>query len=68
MSSLEIRDLWGGYGDVTVLKGVSLSVQPGQAVYIPPHALQFIENTGPVDLEFLCIVDPPWRQEDEEVL
>ena len=32
MSSLEIRDLWGGYGDVTVLKGVSLTVQPGQAV------------------------------------
>ena len=32
MSSLEIRDLWGGYGDVTVLKGVSLTVQLGQVV------------------------------------
>ena len=32
MSSLEIRDLWGGYGDVTVLKGVTLEVRPGQMV------------------------------------
>ena len=44
------------------------TVQPGQAIYIPPHALQYIKNTGSVDLEFLCIVDPPWRQEDEEVM
>ena len=43
-------------------------VRTGQAVYIPPHAVQRIQNTGDVDLEFLCIVDPPWRAEDEEVL
>lgn len=44
------------------------AVQPGRAIYIPPQALQYIKNTGSVDLEFLCIVDPAWRQEDEEVL
>ena len=38
------------------------------AVYIPPGATQHIENTGPGDLIFLCIVDPAWRREDEEVL
>lgn len=32
MPSLELRDVWGGYGDVTVLKGVTLEVQPGQVV------------------------------------
>ena len=37
------------------------------AVYIPPHSTQYIENTGNSDLKFLCIVDPPWRAEDEEV-
>ncbi len=42
-------------------------VLPGQAVYIPPNATQFISNTGNQDLEFLCIVDPAWRKEDEEV-
>ena len=43
-------------------------VGQGQAVYIPPHCMQHIENTGAVDLVFLCIVDPAWRQQDEEVI
>lgn len=38
------------------------------AVYIPPGSIQHIENTGPDDLVFLCIVDPAWRKEDEEVI
>lgn len=37
-------------------------------VYIPPRAVQFIENTGAGDLVFLCIVDPAWRPDDEEIL
>jgi len=41
---------------------------PGCAVYIPPNAKQYIENTGDSDLEFLCIVDPAWREEDEQIL
>ena len=43
-------------------------VRSGQAVYIPPGSVQFIENTGRSDLDFLCIVDPAWRPEDEEIL
>jgi mannose-6-phosphate isomerase-like protein (cupin superfamily) len=43
-------------------------VDRGQAVYIPPGAVQSIENTGRSDLEFLCIVSPAWRPEDEEIL
>ncbi len=43
-------------------------VEPGSVVYIPPGATQSIENTGDHELEFLCIVDPAWRQEDEEIL
>ncbi|MHC4087114.1 MAG: cupin domain-containing protein [Planctomycetota bacterium] len=42
-------------------------VGPDCSVYIPPGAMQYIENTSDVDLIFLCIVDPAWRQEDEEV-
>jgi mannose-6-phosphate isomerase-like protein (cupin superfamily) len=37
------------------------------AVYIPPNATQYIENTSDSDLIFLCIVDPAWRKENEEV-
>jgi len=43
-------------------------VGSGCTVYIPPHSVQFISNTGPTDLKFLCIVDPAWRVEDEEVM
>ena len=45
----------------------SLEVGPECTVYIPPNSTQYIENTGNSDLIFLCIVDPPWRLEDEEV-
>jgi mannose-6-phosphate isomerase-like protein (cupin superfamily)/2'-5' RNA ligase len=38
------------------------------AIYIPPHCVQFIENTGDNHLVFLCIVDPAWRREDEEIV
>lgn len=43
-------------------------VWPGCAVYIPPRAKQYIKNTGDTDLKFLCIVDPAWQKESEEVL
>ena len=44
------------------------TLEAGQTVYIPAGEVQWIENVGGVDLAFLCIVDPPWRSEDEEVL
>ena len=43
-------------------------VHAGQTIYIPPHATQYIKNTGQTDLKFLCMVDPAWRAEDEEIL
>jgi len=46
----------------------SFKVNPECAVYVPPRSRQYIENTGNSDLEFLCIVEPAWREEDEEVL
>ncbi len=45
----------------------SFNVGPQSTIYIPPGARQYIENTGSSDLEFLCIVDPAWRQENEEI-
>ena len=43
-------------------------VTAGDAVYIPPGSVQWLENTGRDDIEFACIVDPAWRPEDEETL
>ncbi len=46
----------------------SKPVRPGSTVYIPPLASQCIRNSGSSDLVFICIVDPAWRAEDEEVM
>jgi len=46
----------------------SADVSAGDAVYIPPGATQWLENTGRDEIEFICIVDPAWRPEDEEIL
>ena len=46
----------------------SAAVHAGQAIYVPPNSNQHISNTGDFDLRFLCIVDPAWQPQDEEVL
>ena len=43
-------------------------VQAGAAVYVPPGVVQWVENTGGERLEFLCLVEPAWTGEGEEVL
>lgn len=43
-------------------------VGEGDTVYIPPGAVQCIKNTGEEELVFICLVDPPWKAEDEEIL
>ncbi len=43
-------------------------VNAGDAVYIPPGSIQWFENSGTEEIEFICIVDPAWQPEDEEVL
>jgi mannose-6-phosphate isomerase-like protein (cupin superfamily) len=43
-------------------------VGPGCTIYIPPKGVQYIENVGDVDLEFLCIVYPSWHPDAEELV
>jgi mannose-6-phosphate isomerase-like protein (cupin superfamily) len=43
-------------------------VFPGDMIYIPPRAVQWIESQGEDDLEFLCIVDPAWKPDAEELV
>ena len=44
------------------------SVSPGDTIYIPPKAVQYIENIGESELEFLCIVYPEWQPDAEELV
>jgi len=41
---------------------------PNDTIHIPPQAVQWIENHGDEDLEFLCIVDPAWKPDAEELV
>lgn len=64
MKSSEIYFVTKGRGIMHV-DDESSEIAENQSVYVPPFSRQFIENTGNVDLEFLCIVEPAWKQEDE---
>ena len=43
-------------------------VGPGDTIYIPPMGIQYIENIGQEPLDFLCIVDPAWQPDAEELV
>jgi mannose-6-phosphate isomerase-like protein (cupin superfamily) len=66
LSVSEVYYILEGSG-VMYIGDESSEVGPHQTIYIPPKAIQHIANTGTVDLRFLCIVDPAWRKEYEEV-
>jgi len=63
----EVYYILSGEG-VMEIDGEKSPVGPGNVVYIPPGATQRIASTGDEELVFLCIVDPAWRPEDEEIL
>jgi len=66
LKTAEVYYILSGTGEMQI-DAESQTVEPGDAIYIPPNARQFIHNPGSVPLVFICIVDPAWRQEDETV-
>ncbi len=67
LKSSEVYYILKGRGTMCIEREQA-SIGPGETVYIPPLAVQHVENSGEDDLEFLCIVDPAWRIEDEEIV
>ena len=66
LKTSEVYYFISGQGRMHV-DGEVTPVGPEQVLYVPPGSLQHVENTGTDELVFLCIVDPAWRAEDEEV-
>ena len=66
LTTSEVYYLLSGQGDMHINDEVQ-AVGPGDAIYIPPNARQFIRNTGQEPIVFICIVDPAWRAENETV-
>ena len=67
LTSAEVYYIIAGWGRLTV-DGSVVAVEPGSVIYVPPGGKQSLENNGATAIEFLCLVDPAWRPEDEEVL
>lgn len=67
LASSEVYYFMAGQGRLTIDEETR-SVEAGSMVYVPPGAKQSLENIGTTDVEFLCLVDPAWRMEDEIVL
>jgi mannose-6-phosphate isomerase-like protein (cupin superfamily) len=66
LTTSEVYYILSGQGEMSIDEELQ-NVKPGDAVYIPPNARQFIRNKGKEPLVFICIVDPAWRQEDETI-
>jgi mannose-6-phosphate isomerase-like protein (cupin superfamily) len=66
LKSSEVYYIISGHG-LMHIDDQSSQVGPDCAVYIPPDSIQYIENTGTSNLKFLCIVDPAWKQQDEQI-
>ena len=66
-TSYEVYFILDGEG-IMEIDGETAPIRGGQAVCIPPGATQRVINNGSANLAFLCIVEPPWREEDEELV
>lgn len=64
LRTTEVYYILQGQGEMSI-DGETQLVEPGDAIYIPPNARQFIRNCGDTPLVFICLVDPAWQQADE---
>jgi mannose-6-phosphate isomerase-like protein (cupin superfamily) len=67
LASSEVYYFIAGQGRF-VIDDQTLSVEAGTTLYVPPGSKQSLENTGASQIEFLCLVDPAWKIEDENIL
>ena len=66
LDSSEVYYFLAGQGRFMIDDEVT-SVEPGTTVRAA-GGRQSLENTGSQDIEFLCLVDPAWKAEDERIL
>ena len=62
--STEVLIFTKGYGKMIIENETEL-ISKGSIILVPPQKLQYVINTGETDLEFYCIVSPPWKKEED---
>ena len=67
IKSSEIYYILEGKGKLKINNQEHILIKNDSA-YVPPNSEQFLENVGSKKLRFLCIVQPAWKPEDDEIL
>ena len=67
IKSSEIYYILEGKGRLKINEEVFL-LEKDDSAHVPPNSTQAIENIGAKELRFLCIVEPAWKAEDEDIL
>jgi mannose-6-phosphate isomerase-like protein (cupin superfamily) len=67
IKSSEIYYILEGKGKLKIGDQV-FNLKINDSAYVPPNSKQFIENIGSVKLRFLCIVEPAWKADNDEIL
>ncbi len=67
MRSSEIYYILEGSGNL-MINEETYHLEKDDSVYVPPNSQQFVENTGSINLRFLCIVEPAWEADNEILL
>ena len=67
MSSSEIYYVLEGSG-ILYVNDEPHNLEKDDSAYVPPNSKQFIKNNGNENLRFLCIVEPAWKPDDDELL
>ncbi len=66
LSGAETYLILGGKGSF-YLNEEKQEIKKGDLIFVPPNALQWVENTGKENLSFYCIVNPAWSPESEVI-
>ena len=67
IKSSEIYYILQGKAELKINNG-RFELGENDSAYVPPNSKQFIKNIGTQNLRFLCIVEPAWKPEDDELL
>ena len=67
IKSSEIYYILEGEGKLKIDEQI-FNLKINDSAYVPPNSKQFMENIGLAKLRFLCIVEPAWKADDDEIL
>jgi len=64
LAQTEVYYILSGTGRIHVDEETE-NVKPGDVILIPPGSIQWLENSGTTELQFIAIVNPPWTEKGD---